>query len=187
MSLTASSTFAVADAAIESGSAAVVILPAAAAYNPATPPAERPRGRLTHPTLGVYDYAVPPTEVVNLDGAVLVSPDWAHTKTLGGGVDALWSGHLRDPRVIERWSNGDTGGPIAHFRALYAFFANPPDPATGTPVVWAPSYATTLRYNVALVGLRVGGEEMRIDLRLARNGYVPPPLELELRVIGIAA
>lgn len=177
MSLSASSTFDVLDASTESAEVTVIVQPAAG-YGTGG------RGRLVHPTLGTLDYVVSPDEVVDFDGAPLYRPQWARGQTLGGQVDTLWPGFLRDAVVIERWRNGEVGCPIAHLRALWAFFAAPPDPAAGQVVLWHPNYASAAAYKVALANLRAGGERITIDRRLAGYGFAPQPVELELRILG---
>lgn len=182
MTLSATSTFTVSDQATTDLTAAVTILPAAGA-------GPGGKGRLIHPTLGTFDYYSPPDETENLDraGAVMRAM-WARSQTLGGQIDVLWPGYLRDVRVIERWKNGDVGSPLAHLRTLAAMAATPPDPAGGLAgaVVWAPTYAIATRYAVVLAAVRVGGSEYRIDWRLEGLGYTPSPVELEMRILGLA-
>lgn len=179
MTITASTTFDVTDQTPTTVSASTVVQ-AAVGYGTGG------RGRLVHPTLGAYDYVNAPDDVENCDGDVLIAPMWSHAMTLGGAVDALWPGYLRDAKIIERWRNGDVGCPIEHLRQLWQLFANPPDPVSGTPVVWSPNYINALSYKVALVDVRSGGQGYRLDLRLARYGYAPQPVELEMRVLGYA-
>lgn len=180
MSLTASTTFDVADQAPVSAEAAVVIQPAVGVGTGG-------RGRLVHPTLGTYDYANTPDETVGLDGDVLYGPTWAHTATLGGAVDAWWPGFKRDARVVERWKQGQVGAPIEHLRMLWAMFAAPPADPIANPVIWTPNYANARSYRVALVDVRAGGERITLDRRLLSWGYAPQPVELELRILGDVA
>jgi hypothetical protein len=180
MTLSASATFTVADQT-------PVTVAADAVVQPPVGFGTGGRGRLVHPTLGAYDYAVTPDEVENCDGDVLIAPVWSHAMTLGGAVDALWPGYLRDALIVERWRNGDVGCPIDHLRQIWQLFANPPDPVTGTPVVWTPNYINANSYNVAIVSVRSGGSAYRLDLRLARWGYAPQPVELSLRILGYAS
>jgi len=194
VTISASSTLTVADQTPVSVSTSTVVLAASAppmtTGGPGSPLPDGsgvyPGGRLVHPTLGTYDYPATPTETVNVLGGVIVAPIWSHAMTLGGGVDTLWPGFKRDTRVIERWVHGQTGGPIAHLLALLAMWQNPPDPSAASYVVWSPSYATTASYNVALVGVRSGGQEITIDQRLRRYGFASSPVELELRIISDA-
>lgn len=176
MTLTANGTFNVADQTPLSASASVVVQP------PVTVGTGH-GGRLVHPTLGTYDYSTSPDELVNIDGGPLYGPIWSHSATLGGGVDTVWEGSLRDTRVLERWGTiGDVGGPIALARMLWQFYANPPTPPSY--VIWAPTYATASTWNVAIVGVRVGAESYTLNQVLLARGYVPAPIELEMRVIS---
>lgn len=178
--LTASTTAIVADQAAVTASASTVVQPPVGATATG-------RGRLVHPTLGVYDYANTPDETVNIDGDLWFPPIWAHSTTLGGGVDVLWPGFARDVVVVERWKQGDVGCPIEHLRALWALYANPPNPQAGSFVVWSPNYASAKSWRVALVKLSAGGDEgITLDRRLLKSGYAPGPVELHLRIIGDA-
>lgn len=179
MALTSQGTFDVTDQATTSESLTLLIEPPVG-YGTGG------RGRLTHPTLGVYDYANTPSETVNIDGDVCYAPVWASARTLGGAVHALWDGYLRDPVVVERWLQGDTGGTIGHLRQLWQFYANPPDPA-GTQVLWEPNYANASAYWVIITAVRAGGEEYTLDRFLAALGYAPAPVELEMRVLSRAS
>lgn len=180
MSLSASATLTVADQA-PTTAAATAVVQAPVGYGTGG------RGRLVHPTLGAYDYVNTPDEIENVDGDIIIPPIWAHAQTIGGAVDALWSGYPRDVKVTERWAQGDVGCPIEHLRQLYQFFANPP-PLTGTPVIWTPNYINAKSYNVALVDLRSGGSAgYKLAVRIARWGYAPKPVELDLRILGYAS
>jgi hypothetical protein len=76
---------------------------------------------------------------------------------------------------------------INHLRVLWAFFSNPPDPATGASVIWTPNYGSANSYNVILQDLKVGGEGYKLDRRLVRDwGFVGEAVELTLRVLGYA-
>lgn len=180
MTITVAGTFSVADQAPLSAAAETIVQPPVGF-------GAGGRGRLVHPVLGAYDYVNTPDEVVNLDGDVLYGPTWAHAPTLGGAVDALWSGFIRDALVIERWGNGTVGCPIDHLRQLWAMYANPPDPNAGAPVVWSPNYANARSYNVAIVNVSAGGEAYTLKMRLARYGYAPSPVEIQFRILGYAS
>lgn len=180
MAITVSGTFSVADQAPTTVGANATVLPPLG-FNAGG------RGKLTHPTLGAYEYITAPTEVVNVDGDVCYPPIFAHTMTIGGAVDTVWPGFLRDARVIERWKQGEVGCPIEHLRMLWQIFVNPPDLATGVPVIWEPNYINARRYNVLITSVKAGGEEYTLDLRLARYGYAPLPVEVELRILGYAS
>jgi len=144
------------------------------------------RGKLIHPTLGTYLYTNKPTHRVNFDGAPIILPDWLHGKTIGGGTDTLWTGNIRDVVVTERWAfPGAEATLIAHLRYLYTFYANPPDPSAASYVLWYPDDVTSVSYNVAMVGLRAGGNQYTVDMFLSGKGYVATPIELDLRLISI--
>lgn len=181
MSLTSTATIIVADQTPTTASTSVVILP------PSSAPGAVAKGRLIHPTLGTYDYPQAPEETQNVDGGPVYRPIWSHAQTLGGAASALWSGYLRDARVIERWKQGDVGMPAAFARALWAFFTNPPNPADDSFILWTPSYAgTDQQWRVAITDLRIGGDGFNIDWRLMNfASYVPGPIELEMRVLGL--
>jgi hypothetical protein len=169
--LTSSATLAIGDAAIVIEQAQLIILPVAGVGEG--------RGRLVHPTLGVYDYAHAPDEWTNLDGDVIISPIWANTKTLSGASNTLWTGDIRDTVVEERWT-GRLSASMAHFRALLAMWQNPPDPAAEY-VEWWPSYTTAQGYKVLLLALEVGGQAITLNY-IARQGWVSAPITLRMRV-----
>lgn len=182
MALSASTTFDVQAAATVSAEAAVTVLPAVG-YGTGG------KGRIVHPSLGILDYYAQPDETDGLDGDVIVKPLWSRQRTIGGQIDTLWNGFIRDAVVVERWINGDVGSPLNHARALYQMFMNPPSPDDGMDgaVLWAPSYATARTYRVVLADLRIGGEGYSIDWILTKSGpYTPSPVELELRILGYA-
>lgn len=173
--LTSSASIAIAIApAPATAQAALTVLPLAA------PGAGR--GRLEHPTLGVYHYPACPDEWTNLDGDLLVPPAWSHAATLTAGADVLWAGNLRDVEVEERWTSEALA--LEHLRRLAAIWTNPPDPASGA-VTWWPEYSTTLGYKVAVTGLSAGGEQVLFDY-LARQGYARGPIVLKMRILGRA-
>ncbi len=178
MTISATATFNVADQSALVASVTLIVQPPVGVGTGG-------RGRLIHPTLGTYDYVNTPDETVNIDGDVCFAALWARSQTLGGQVDTLWSSFLRDGRVIERWIQGDVGAPLAHLRMLWQMYANPPAPG-GTPVIWEPNYATANRYEVIIARVSAGGEEYKLDRRLASKGYAPQPVEVELRVLGYA-
>ena len=180
MSLSSNATFTVADQAAATDIIHAVVQPPLG-YGTGG------KGRLTHPTLGVYDYVHPPTHTVNIDGDVCFPPEWAHSKTLGGGVDVLWPGYVRDVIVTERWAEGEVGSVIEHLRMLWYFLSNPPDPSLNSFVVWTPNYATDRTYNVALISVVAGDAEYTLDRRLASWGYAPQPVELKMRVLDYAS
>lgn len=180
MTISANASFSVADSATVSASVTETVLA------PVSYAAGNGRGYLTHPTLGTYLYANTPSHVVNFDGAPIIIPDWLHGKSVSGGTDTLWSGNIRDVLVTERWAfpGSDVGSTISLLRNLYTFYANPPDPSAGSYVIWAPDYATSVTYSVAMVGLRAGGNQYTVDKFLSAKGYAPSPVELDLRIIA---
>ncbi len=181
MTISASSTFNVADQTPTTIAASAPILPAAT-YGAGG------LGRLVHPTLGAYDYSLAPAVVKGFDSDPLYGPIWSHAQTLAGAVDAVWPGFLRDALVVESWGAGMLVGqavPIALFRMLWAMFANPPADPAANPVLWSPNYATSASYKVAIVDVRVGGSEgVTLDAYARSRGQVLGPLELELRILG---
>ena len=96
------------------------------------------KGRLIHPTLGTLDYANKPDEWVNIDQDVIIAPIWTSTKTLQGAINVLSPSDVRDVVVEERWTQ-ELNVTIPFLRTLLAFWQNPPDPVTGTPVQWWPN------------------------------------------------
>lgn len=185
MTLSATANFTVADGTLYTASATVSVLGAATHM----------AGQLTHPQLGAYAYANTPDQVEGMDSnGVIVRPLWVHSQTLGGGVDAVWPGNLRDSVVVERWQQGDVGCKLAQYYALVNFFKTlPTDPVTQF-VVWAPNYITSAQYNVILTAVRCGGGDV-VDLRLKGYkhtnyaatggiGFAPGPVELEMRVVS---
>lgn len=182
MALTSSSTFDVADQAAVTASSSVIVEPAVGFGTGGL-------GRLVHPVLGAYDYALAPAEVEGLDGDVLFGPVWARSPTLGGMVDAVWPGFQRDAFVVERWGAGMLVGPavpLALLRTLWAMFANPPADPVANPVIWSPSYATAKSYKVAVADVRAGSRRVTLDLFARSQGQALGPVELELRILGDA-
>lgn len=187
MAITASGTFTVTDQAPTTVASSISVLPPLG-FNAGG------RGKLTHPTLGAYEYATAPTEVVNLDGDVCFPPIHAHTQTIGGGVDTVWPGYIRDAKVIEIWKQGEVGCPIEHLRMIWNLFINAP-PLSGPSVIWEPNYINAQKYNVLITAVRSGDRQTEgqlgwtysLDLRLARYGYAPLPVELEMRILGYAS
>jgi len=173
--LTSSGTFTIGESLTEQASTTVTVLPVAA-------PGEG-RGRLVHPTLGSYDYPYAPDEWDNLHQDVIIPPVWAHARTLEGAQNTLWPGHIKDVRCAERWIS-DISMPIAMLEMLLLFWTNPPDPATGY-VVWYPSYATVLGYQVIIEVLTVGGNQISLDY-IARQGWTVGVVEQTLRIVDYA-
>lgn len=173
--LTSQTTFSVANGATTVESVPVVVLPVAG-------PGEG-RGRLTHPTLGTYDYPHAPDEWTNLDTDIIAPPVWATQTTLTGAANTLWDGSIADVVCEERWTGG-AALTIEHLRMLLSFWCAPPDPASGY-IVWSPSYATALSYNVIILSVSAAGEAVTLDALLKR-GWVAGPVVLRMRVVSRA-
>jgi len=181
--ITANTNFTIAGASTEQASVDILVLPVAGAGGG--------RGRLVHPVLGTLDYDYSPEQWVNIDGDVLIAPMWSGAKTLDGGQNTLWPGHIKDVVCRERW-RGKAGltMPLTMLRSLISFWATPPDPESDY-VLWYPSYTTTFGYKVVLVGLTVGGREITLNTvtrRISGGGtyWVGGAVELSLRVVDYA-
>src|SRR5438105_11089454 len=94
--LTSSATITIGDGSTVTEQASVVVIPAAGVGEG--------NGRLIHPTLGTYDYDMPPNQWVNLHGDVIVAPIWASEKTLSSVANTLWQGVIRDVVIEEHWN-----------------------------------------------------------------------------------
>jgi hypothetical protein len=177
--LTGSSTFAIGATVVTHEEVSITALPAVSEGDG--------MGSLVHPTLGTLEYDHPPTEWVNVDSDVIVAPAWSSVKTLLGSANTLWAGNIRDVVCVERWRGrgGDLRMKIGQLRTLIAFFVAPPDPSTAA-VLWYPSYCSALGFEVALVGLTVGGEGVALDWVSQQDpGFVADrDVELTLKVLG---
>jgi hypothetical protein len=151
-------------------------------------------GRLIHPTLGTLDYDYSPDEWVNLDQDVIIAPTWSTQKTLQGAINTLWQGDIRDVIVEEHWIN-DPNVSATWLRHVLAFWQNPPDPVTGTPVQWWPNYATTLGFQVIMINVCVGSGLKNIRERYDGtvlnhyandDNWVTEPVTLTMRILGRA-
>jgi hypothetical protein len=181
MSITSTNTITVTNAQAVSASVASTVQPPASVGNGG-------RGRLVHTGLypSGYDYPQTPDETLNVEVTASPAPLWLATQTLDGGAETKWAGELRGMRIVERWSQGDVGSTVAHLGALWAMFADPPDPDAGDYVVWTPNYASAASYNVVILDVRAGGVSgYNLQRRLAGFGYAPQPVELELRIISL--
>ena len=76
--LTSQTTFTVGDASTETTSTSITILPALGASTG--------KGRLIHPTLGIYDYERCPDEWSNMDGDAIIAPIWASSSLASGAA-----------------------------------------------------------------------------------------------------
>lgn len=170
--LTSATTFTIGASSTAIETAQVLILPTLAAGTG--------RGRLVHPTLGTYDYAHMPDEWVNVDGDVLIAPVWASTKALDGAANTLWQGNIRDVEVEEHWTFAVS---IAHLRSILAMWQDPPDPDDGY-VKWYPTYLNALGYNVLMLSVTVGGQDVKLNWIARRHSMVIEDLVLRMRVVA---
>lgn len=183
--LTSSSTFTIGAGSAVVDSVSVPILPL---LSPGTG-----KGRLIHPTLGTLDYENCPDEWVNLDQDVIIPPIWTTTKTLQGAANALWQGNIRDVIVEEHWTQ-EVNVKTNFLRSLISFWANPPDPVSGTPVQWWPNYATTLGFKVILMNVQVGSGLKNVRERYDGivlnvfaqdpNEWVTEPVTVTMRILA---
>lgn len=184
--LTSSATFTIGAGSAVVESAQISILPAIGSSTG--------KGRLIHPTLGTLDYPVGPDEWVNVDGDVIIAPTWATVKTLQGASNALWQGDIRDVTVQEVWIQ-ELNVPIDFLRHVVAFWINPPDPDTGTPVQWWPNYTSAQGFQIIIENVTVLGEGpglrdslLREGITLSalpnRMGWVDGKLTITMRVLG---
>lgn len=174
--LTSSATITVGAGATAIDSVQLTVLPAISSSNG--------RGRLIHPTLGIYDYPRGPDEWTNIDGDVLVPPIWSSTKTLVGSANTLFVGNIRDVMVEERWVQA-VAAEASMVRALMAIWMNPPNPSVAY-VEWYPTYTSTLGFKVILVGLTVGGKDVTLS-SLVNQGWVRGPIVLRMKIAGRVA
>ncbi len=171
--LTSQTTFTVGDASTETTSTSITILPALGASTG--------KGRLIHPTLGIYDYERCPDEWSNIDGDAVIAPIWASSKTLNGASNTLMMGNIRDVVVEERWI-GDISASLTMVRTLASFWQNPPDPAVDY-IEWYPNYVNALGYKVIITALELNGQGLNFDY-ISRQGYVSGTLVLRMRIAG---
>jgi hypothetical protein len=171
--LTSSATLAIADGAYEYESVIVTVLPAAMDGTGT--------GRLTHPSLGSYDYERPPDEWTNMRGDAVIAPIWATTKTLLGAANTLFAGDLRDVIVEERWTQSIVWK-SSMVDMLLSMWTTPPDPTVAF-VQWFPSYANDLGFNVVMIGMTLGGRDITTT-SLSHGGYDRGPLTLRMRIVS---
>ena len=166
-------TFTVAAGTVETVSAAVTIVPSAGIA--------LGRGRLTHPSLGVYDYGRGPDEWSNVDGDAIIAPIWSSHQTLLGASNTLFQGDLRDVTVEERWTQR-IAMELVQARMLMAIWQNPPDPSVAY-VQWYPSYANDLGFNVVILDFSIGGQGINLN-PLVKNGigWVRGPVTIKMRI-----
>lgn len=187
MSIVATTTFSVTDRAAVSTSVTDLLLPPVGLGTGGN-------GRLTHPTLAsgspqIYDYASRPSETVNVEVVGLTPPVWLHSPTISGAVNTRWLGVLAGTLIVERWTNGDTGGLLTQLNALWTIYSNQDslDPDAGEYLTLAPNYGSVLELQVVMTALRSGGVDYTIVRRLAQAStpLAPAPVEAEYRVVSI--
>lgn len=182
MSISATTTFDVIDSAIESATVTPTVMPPVGVGTG--------RGRLIHPTYGIYDYANTPNQVVNLLGALIYTPTVEAVRTLGGAQATFWARLLAGTVVTERWTMGDVGCSLPQATAFLTYWMDQQDVEDALYTVWYPSYASDLlAYNVLIQAVRVGPQQVTSDLQLAElgtDGYVPGPVELQMLVLSAA-
>jgi hypothetical protein len=140
-------------------------------------------GRLVHPTLGTLDYPYSPDQWEGFDTDLIVPPIWASTTTLTGAANTLWGGSIQDVQPVEHW-NSDISMPMEFVRMLVNFWMNPPAPEDSY-VVWSPSYANDLSYNVILTSVGSAGGELSLNY-VSRKGWLQGELVLKMRVVSRA-
>ena len=143
------------------------------------------RGRLIHPTLGTYDYQYQPHEWTNIDGDVIVVPNWQASATLNDGQGTLWTGNERDVECSETWLADDLSMPIYQFRMLLNIFMNPPDPADNY-VQWWPQYTTTLGYDVMIKSLTVGQQGGIKFSDVSMQGFLDEDVTIVYQIVQAA-
>ena len=174
--LSASSTFTIAGSTLTVENATITVLPALGS--------SIGKGRLVHPTLGVYDYAIMPTKWRNIDADAIIPPVWQSTMTLNSFANTLWAGTLRDVVVQELWGNeGGLSMPIAQLRQLLAFWQNPPDPSNAY-VAWYPNYCSSLGFKVVMLEVSNQGSDVELDVYSQTAGFVSAPVLNKMRIAG---
>lgn len=175
--LTGSTTFTIADTTTATETATVIVVPA--------PTAGNGKGRLVHPTYGAYDYTMAPDSWVNVDTDAVAAPIWESALTLTGGVNTLWYGILQGTRVKEYWpaSENRASMPMEMIRQLLLFYANPPANPENY-VQWWPNYATSQGFQVVLLGLEVGGEEITFGQFGRLWEYCNQPVALKMTIVA---
>lgn len=137
------------------------------------------RGRLIHPSLGIYDYPRGPDAWSRMDGDSIDPPIWGSTKTLDGAANTLFKSNIRDTIKEERWTQS-IAGELDFVRMLIAMWTNPPDPSVAY-VQWYPNYTNAHGYNVILLDLTVGGQDITLT-PLTKQGWVRGPMVLRMRI-----
>jgi hypothetical protein len=187
--LTSSSTFTITSGSVTVETIAIPILPGLAGGSG--------KGRLIHPTLGTLDYDFAPDEWVNIDADLIIEPIWASAKALAGSINTLWQGDVTDALVQEHWTQ-EVNVTLIFLRQLLAFWQNPPDPVTGTPVQWWPNYTSVLGFNVIIFKVEVGPGLVNVSSAANNRGitlnayefgpdqWVTEPVTLTMRILSRA-
>lgn len=155
---------------------------------------------LTHPdgtTFPILTYNRNPDRTINFDQVPLYPPAAELVRTLGTTLPFVTQNHLDDVIVTEVWeANANRASMEASlFRRIYELAVNPP--AIEDPEVfihWAPRDRTTTVYKVVIVGLRVGGQNFKLDVRewgvdqltgldAVPTGILDKPVELDLLLV----
>jgi hypothetical protein len=148
-------------------------------------------GRLFHPTIGMFDYAVKPDEWVNIDADAIIPPVWAATRTMTGSANVLWNGNITDVVIEERWKPlGGLSMPVTQLRMLLLIWTTPVDPDLGY-VNWYPTYVSPIGFKVLPVGLQVGGSGITFD-DVANyldgngdpDGWITNPVTFQMKLVS---
>jgi hypothetical protein len=145
------------------------------------------KGRMIHPTLGSLDYYLAPHEWTSMGEDAIIAPIWTSQMTLSSSANTLWPGVLRDVAPEEHWlPNAGLSMPLPMLKTLIAFWMNPPDPAVGY-IEWHPSYVTSLKFQVIITAIEVGGQPMTMSPQSVGTNLVEFPVTLKLRIVGRVA
>jgi len=125
---------------------------------------------LTHPvsaSFPIVTYSRNPDRTINFDQAPLFPPQAELVRTLGSTLGFVTQNALDDVVVTEIWEGGRKASmETSFFRRLYELSVNPPVPATPENfILWAPADRTTKVYKTLIVGLRVGGQAGKLDVK----------------------
>lgn len=149
-------------------------------------------GRLIHPTIGTYDYALTPTQWANMVGDAVIPPIWSAQMTLASDVNTLWAGNIKDVVVVEEWdADGGLSMPLSQLAVLLAMWQNPPDPDVGY-VQWYPNYINSNGYNVIIEAIKVentggggsSGDGVYLDTFARTVGMVAGAVSMSLRLVS---
>lgn len=162
---------------------------------PVLPPLVAPfgKGKISHPTLGTFDYSTKPDQWLNVDSDVIIKPTWTSTRTLSSGANVLWQGNVKDVLVTEKW-NQALAMPVSQLRMLLAIYTNPVDPSVGY-CQWFPNYVNNFVYNVIPQTLSVGGSEdfvfddiiNALDQFGLPDGWISNPVTFAIKIVSKAS